>query len=125
MIIAVTWPALGAGEVYKVGVRDRAVRDCPRCPHTQAMMRVALTLAALGASVRAQSTEAPTLTVSTVVASPSAATSAPIASQSVSPPVPQAWCPSEIFCAGEVSGCACPDRPTCTDTLGAQSYCKL
>ncbi|KAL1705785.1 glycoside hydrolase family 37 protein [Schizophyllum commune] len=66
------------------------------------MMRVALTLAALGASVRAQSTEAPTLTVSTVVASPSAATSAPIASQSVSPPVPQAWCPSEIFCAGEL-----------------------
>ena len=107
MIIAVTWPALGAGGVYKVGVRDRGVRDCPRCTRTLAMMRVALTLAALGASVRAQSTEAPTLTVSTVVASPSAATSAPIASQSVSPPVPQAWCPSEIFCAGDVSECAC------------------
>ncbi|TRM62126.1 Six-hairpin glycosidase-like protein [Schizophyllum amplum] len=50
-------------------------------------MRLALTLAAIvGASVGAQSTDAPTLTVSTVVASP-------IASQTVKAP---------IFCAGDL-----------------------
>ncbi|KAF5346662.1 hypothetical protein D9758_013212 [Tetrapyrgos nigripes] len=49
-------------------------------------------------SVRAQQA-APSITLSTVIASPSAPLSQPLPSQVPLPPK-QAWCPSEIFCAG-------------------------
>ncbi|TFY59876.1 hypothetical protein EVG20_g7628 [Dentipellis fragilis] len=45
------------------------------------------------------SVPAPTVTVSTAIASPSASLSATLPSQIPDPPK-QAWCPSEIFCAG-------------------------
>ena len=47
------------------------------------------------------STGVPTITVSTAVPSPSASLGSVLPSQAALPPV-QAWCPSEIFCAGPV-----------------------
>ncbi|RPD56072.1 glycoside hydrolase family 37 protein [Lentinus tigrinus ALCF2SS1-7] len=47
------------------------------------------------------SVTAPSITVSTVVASPSVPLSSSIPSQVPLPPT-QAWCPSKIFCAGEL-----------------------
>ncbi|PPQ78725.1 hypothetical protein CVT25_010728 [Psilocybe cyanescens] len=47
----------------------------------------------------AVSTAVPTITISTAVPSPSVALSSPLPSQ-VALPSKQAWCPSEIFCAG-------------------------
>ncbi|KAH9932786.1 glycoside hydrolase family 37 protein [Epithele typhae] len=46
-------------------------------------------------------TAPPSITLSTVVASPSAPLSSALPSQVALPPK-QAWCPSEIFCAGEI-----------------------
>ncbi|CDO72204.1 Glycoside Hydrolase Family 37 protein [Trametes cinnabarina] len=46
-------------------------------------------------------TTPPTITISTAVASPSVPLSSPIPSQVPLPPK-QAWCPSRIFCAGEL-----------------------
>ena len=46
-------------------------------------------------------TVVPTLTESTAIASPTAPLTATLPSQVPLPPV-QAWCPSEIFCAGAV-----------------------
>jgi alpha,alpha-trehalase len=47
------------------------------------------------------STGAPSITLVTSVASPTAPLTATLPSQVPLPPV-QAWCPSEIFCAGAV-----------------------
>ncbi|EJF56038.1 glycoside hydrolase family 37 protein [Dichomitus squalens LYAD-421 SS1] len=47
------------------------------------------------------SATAPSITLSTAVASPSVPLSSPVPSQIPLPPK-QAWCPSEIFCAGEL-----------------------
>ncbi|KAJ3485392.1 hypothetical protein NLI96_g4987 [Meripilus lineatus] len=47
------------------------------------------------------STSSPSLVVSTVIASPTAPLDSPVPSQVPLPPV-QAWCPSEIFCAGSL-----------------------
>lgn len=52
-------------------------------------------------SATATVTSVSTVSVSTVVASPTASLSATLPSQVALPPH-QAWCPSEIFCAGEV-----------------------
>ncbi|KDR82546.1 hypothetical protein GALMADRAFT_220535 [Galerina marginata CBS 339.88] len=49
----------------------------------------------------AVSTAVPSITVATAVPSPTAALSSPLPSQVALPPK-QAWCPSEIFCAGSL-----------------------
>ncbi|KAF9018966.1 glycoside hydrolase family 37 protein [Hymenopellis radicata] len=64
------------------------------------LLWAALALSAIQAA-RAQSESISTVSVSTVVASPSASLDSPLPSQVPLPP-PQAWCPSELFCAGEI-----------------------
>ena len=47
-------------------------------------------------------TDVPSITISTTVPSPTAPLTSDLPDQVALPPK-QAWCPSEIFCAGEVS----------------------
>lgn len=54
------------------------------------------------ASSDAESTGVPSITLSTTVAAPTAPLTNDLPSQVALPPV-QAWCPSQIFCAGNVS----------------------
>jgi len=71
------------------------------------MLTASATLALLFHGIAAQtstapagiSTAAPSITVSTAVPSPSVALDLPLPSQAALPPK-QAWCPSDIFCAG-------------------------
>jgi len=72
------------------------------------MLTKAVTLALLIHGIAAQSsttpsgTAPPILTATTAVPSPSASLDSPLPSQAALPPK-QAWCPSDIFCAGAVS----------------------
>ena len=52
-------------------------------------------------SIVTSGTGVPSITLSTVVASATAPLNSPLASQAALAPT-QAWCPSQIFCAGEV-----------------------
>ena len=87
------------------------------------------------ASSSLTSVSAPSNTVTTVVASPTAPLSAVLPSQ-VSLPPHQAWCPSEIFCAGAVRLRSCKrhltsiplpvasaDRQYCWPLFRSQDVC--
>ena len=60
-----------------------------------------LAQSSLSASSGTLSTAPPTTTVATAVPSPSSPLASPLPSQVALPPK-QAWCPSQIFCAGSV-----------------------
>ena len=72
-------------------------------------------------------TTPPNITVTTAVPSPTAPSASLLPSQVALPPV-QAWCPSEIFCAGSVRWFQCytwPDGLSVLSTVAADcSRCK-
>ena len=76
---------------------------------------VVLGVRALPQGAITSSVTAPSITISTAVASPSVPLSSSLPSQVPLPPT-QAWCPSKIFCAGEVSA---------VDVCGAGNGMKL
>ncbi|THU99809.1 glycoside hydrolase [Dendrothele bispora CBS 962.96] len=65
------------------------------------MTRLLVTATVLSSAWAQSGTEVPSLTISTVVASPSASSGATLPPQ-VDVPPKQDWCPSDIFCAGQL-----------------------
>jgi len=66
------------------------------------MLAIFLTVAGFLYGALSQATGAPTITIQTSTPTPTAPVGNTVPSQAALPPK-QAWCPSEIFCAGSVS----------------------
>ena len=78
-----------------------ASRGALALPQAASSSSTSSSAASASGSATGTSTGVPSLTLSTAVASPSAALTSDLPSQAALPPV-QEWCPSEIFCAGNV-----------------------
>ena len=87
-----------------VELEDSLIMVCQLCKSgTWVIVYLSFVGVGVGAIPNPQAnTDVPSITISTTVPSPTAPLTSDLPDQVALPPK-QAWCPSEIFCAGEVS----------------------